>query len=283
MVDLARFNYPSGVAVDRAGDLYVADTDNYTIRAISPSGQVSTLAGLAGNSGGADGTGGIARFDSLSDLAVDSSGNIYVTDTDNFTIRRVVSSTGVVSTLAGLAGSSGSADGLGTAVRFFHPAGIAVDSSSNLYVADTDNHTVRLGLLATAPAIQTQPQSQTVTAGDSVQFSVTASGRPAVTYQWYFGGTAIGGATGSSYNLSNAQSGNAGSYSVVVSNVVGSMTSNAATLTVNVVTQPPNGGGGSSGGGGGGAPSGWFCGALLLLAAVRRFQGRTKISEPATS
>ena len=280
---LARFNYPSGVAVDRAGDLYVADTDNFTIRTISSSGQVSTLAGLAGNSGGADGTGGIARFDSLSDLAVDSSGNIYVTDTDNFTIRRVVSSTGVVSTLAGLAGSSGSADGLGTAVRFFHPAGIAVDSSSNLYVADTDNHTVRLGLLATAPAIQTQPQSQTVTAGDSVQFSVTASGRPAVTYQWYFGGTAIGGATGSSYSLSNAQSGNAGSYSVVVSNVVGSMTSNAATLTVNVVTQPPNGGGGSSGGGGGGAPSGWFCGALFLLAAVRRFQGRTKISEPATS
>jgi len=161
---LARFNYPSGVAVDRAGDLYVADTDNFTIRTISSSGQVSTLAGLAGNSGGADGTGGIARFNSPSDLAVDSSGNIYVADTDNFTIRKVVSSTGVVSTLAGLAGSSGSADGFGTTVRFFHPAGIAVDSSSNLYVADTDNHTVRLGLLATAPAIQTQPQSQTVTA-----------------------------------------------------------------------------------------------------------------------
>jgi hypothetical protein len=180
---------------------------------------VSTLAGLSGNSGGADGTGSTARFNSPSDLAVDSSGNLYVADTDNFTIREVLSPGGAVSTLAGLAETSGSTDGLGSAVRFFHPAGIALDNSRNLYVADTDNHTVRVGLLAIAPAIQTQPQSQTVTAGNSVQFTVTASGRPAVTsYQWYFGGTAIGGATSTTYNLSNAQSGNAGNYTVVVSN-----------------------------------------------------------------
>jgi hypothetical protein len=253
--------------VDLSGNLFVADTENHTIRKIDPTGSVSTLAGLAGSSGGADGIGSAARFDSLSDVAVDGSGNVYVADTDNFTIRKVIASTGAVSTLAGIAGTSGSADGLGSAVRFFHPAGIAVDSSGNLYVADTDNDTVRVGLLQTMPAIQTQPQSQTVSAGSSVQFSVTASGRPGVTYQWNFNGTAINGATNSSYSLSNAQSGNAGSYSVVVSNAMGSVASNQATLTVNAVTPPPNGGGG--GGGGGGALSTWFCGALLLLAAVK--------------
>ena len=241
---LARFNYPSGVAVDGAGNLYVADTDNHTIRFIATTGLVSTLAGLAGNSGGADGPASIARFNSPSDLAMDSSGNVYVADTDNFTIRKVVPSAGVVSTLAGLAGTSGSADGLGSVVRFFHPAGIVVDSSSNLYVADTNNHTVRVGLLPAAPAIQTQPQSQTVTAGNGVQFTVTATGRPAVTYQWYFNGTTISGATGNMYSLSNAQSSNAGNYTVVVSNVMGSRTSDSATLAVNAMTPPPSGGGG---------------------------------------
>jgi sugar lactone lactonase YvrE len=280
MGSLAQFNYPSGVAVDNAGNVYVADTDNHTIRAISSSGQVSTLAGSAGNSGGADGTGSAARFDSPSDVAVDSSGNVYVADTDNFTIRKVVPSTGLVTTLAGLAETSGSADGLGSEVRFFHPAGIAVDSSSNIYVADTDNDTVRSGLLAMAPVIQTQPQSQTVTQGSSVQFSVTTSGRPAVTYQWNFNGTAIGGATSSSYSLSSAQSGNAGNYTVVVSNVLGNVTSTPATLAVSQSTPTTTI---PQGGGGGGAPSTWFCGALVLLAAVRKYQRRTKNERSASS
>jgi sugar lactone lactonase YvrE len=266
----ARFNFPSGVAVDWSGNVYVADTGNHTIRTISPSGQVTTLAGLAGYSGGADGTGSAARFNSPADLAVDSSGNVYVADTDNFTIREIASLTGAVNTLAGLAGTSGSTDGLGSAVRFFHPAGIAVDGSKNLYLADTDNDTIRVGLSAMAPVIQTQPQSQTATAGGSVQFSVTASGRPAVTYQWYLGSTAINGATSSTYDLSDVQSGNAGSYRVVVSNSVGSATSNTVNLTVSQpapTTTIPQGGAG-----GGGAPSVWFCGALLLLAAARMFR-----------
>jgi sugar lactone lactonase YvrE len=239
---LARFDFPSGVAVDGAGSLFVADTENHTIRQILPSGLVSTVAGLAGASGGADGTGSTARFDSPSDVAVDLSGNLYVADTDNHAIRKVIPSTGAVTTLAGLAGTAGSTDGPGSAARFFNPAGIAADNSGNLYVADTNNNTVRLGLLSQAPSIQTQPQSQTVTAGGSVQFSVTASGRPAATYQWYFGSTAISGATSSSYSLSSAQSGNAGNYTVVVSNSMGNATSNVATLTVNPVpttTIPP--------------------------------------------
>jgi uncharacterized protein YjiK len=267
---LARFDFPSGVAVDGAGKLFVADTENHTIRQILPSGLVSTVSGLAGASGGADGTGSTARFDSPSDVAVDLSGNLYVADTDNHAIRKVVPSTGTVTTLAGLAGTEGSTDGLGSAVRFFSPSGIAADNSGNLYVADTNNDTVRLGLLYQAPSIQTQPQGQTVSAGSSVQFSVTASGRPAVTYQWNFNGTAINGATSSTYSLSNAQTGNAGSYTVVVSNVMGTASSNPATLTVNAVNPPPSNG--SGGGGGGGAPSEWFCAALFLLAAARGYQ-----------
>ncbi len=287
----ARFNYPAGVAVDRVGELYVADTENHTLRLVAPVGlvanpsylpgdpMVSTIAGLAGYSGGADGTGSAARFDSPSSVAVDSSGNLYVADTDNFTIRKVVPSTGAVSTLAGLAGTSGSTDGLGSAVRFYRPAGIAVDASSNLYVADTDNDTIRLGLLAMAPVIQTQPQSQAVTAGGSVQFSVTVLGRPAVTYQWHFGSTPISGATSSTYSLSDVQSANAGGYSVVVTNSLGSATSNTADLTVSQPTPTttiPQGGSG----GGGGAPSEWFCAALLLLAAARRYRRRTNVERP---
>jgi sugar lactone lactonase YvrE len=266
---VARFDAPSGLGVDTAGNVYVADADNHTVRSLSPAGLVATIAGVAGSSGGADGTGSAARFNSPSDLAVDASGNVYVADTDNFTIRELVPSTGAVTTLAGLAGTSGSADGLGSAVRFFHPAGIAMDPSRNLYLADTDNHTVRVALLAVAPSIQTQPQSQAVTAGDSAQFSVTASGRPAVTYQWYFGGAVISGATGSTYTVSDAQSVNAGNYTVVVSNSVSSLTSNNATLTVNP-SGGGGGGGGSGGGGGGGAPSIWFYGVLSLLALARR-------------
>jgi MYXO-CTERM domain-containing protein len=90
-----------------------------------------------------------------------------------------------------------------------------------------------------------------------------------VTYQWNLNGTAIAGATSSSYSLSSAQSGNAGNYTVVVSNVVGRATSDTASLTVNSVTPQPTNGGGGGGGGGGGAPSVWFFGALLLFAATR--------------
>lgn len=265
----ARFDGPSGITRDSAGNLYVADTGNHSIRAITPGGTVSTLAGMAGNSGGADGTGSAATFDGPSAVAVDGSGNVYVADTGNFTLRKVAMATGVTGTVAGLAGTSGSADGTGSAARFFLPVGVAVDNSGNVYVADTNNNTIRLGTLPAAPTIQTQPQSQTVTSGGAVQFSVTATGRPAPVYQWSHGGIAITGATASSFNLVNVQPADAGSYTVAVSNSAGSVTSSAATLTVRVAATPS-----SSGGGGGGAPSLWFGGALLLLTAVRRLQRR---------
>ena len=138
----ARFYHPYGVAVDGSGNIYVADSYNNTIRKITPIGIVSTLAGLAGSAGSTDGTGSAARFYRPSGVAVDISGNVYVADSSNSTIRKVTSA-GVVSTLAGLAGSTGSADGTGSAARFYQPRGVAVGGSGNLYVGDTSNHTIR--------------------------------------------------------------------------------------------------------------------------------------------
>jgi sugar lactone lactonase YvrE len=281
---------PTGVAVVGTGNIYVADPYDQRINGINPSGFFFVLAGevtfYAAPAGADDGAGAVASFNSPSAIAEDLSGNLYVADTDNHTIRRIVTTgysgdtfanwdDGVVTTSAGVAGTSGSADGLGSAARFFGPAGIAVDNNGDVFVADTNNHTIREFLQGTAPVIQTQPQSQTVTTGSSVQFFVTASGSPAATYQWNLNGAAISGATGGTYSLSSAQSGNAGNYTVVVSNVIGSVTSSAATLTVNVTSGGGGSGGSSSGGGGGGgAPSTWFCGALLLIAAIRTLQQR---------
>ena len=138
----ARFNYPSAVAVDSAGSVYVADTINDTIRKVTTTGGVTTFAGTAATSGSTDGTGSAARFSGPRGVAVDSAGNVYVADYNNHTIRKVTPA-GVVTTLAGSAGLLGSADGTGSAARFNYPYGVAVDSSGNVYVADNGNHTIR--------------------------------------------------------------------------------------------------------------------------------------------
>jgi len=138
----ASFSEPVGIAVDASGNLYVADAGNNTIRKITSAGVVSTLAGTAGNYGSADGAGTAASFDSPEGIAVDASGNLYVADAGNNTIRKITSA-GVVSTLAGTAGNYGSADGAGTAASFYDPVGIALDASGNLYVADLHNNTIR--------------------------------------------------------------------------------------------------------------------------------------------
>jgi len=139
---VARFVFPTGVAVDAAGNVYVADAGNETIRKITPAGAVSTLAGLAGSSGSTDGTGAAARFKNPNSVAVDAAGNVFVGDKQNYTIRRITPA-GVVSTLAGLAGIFGSADGTGSAARFLNPSGVAVDAGGNVYVADAGNSKIR--------------------------------------------------------------------------------------------------------------------------------------------
>ena len=139
----ARFYFPESVAVDAAGNVYVADTSNHTIRKITPAGAVTTLAGSAGNPGSADGMGSLARFAYPVGVAVDAAGNIYVADAGNNTIRKITPA-GDVTTLAGSAAAGpGNNDGTGVAARFSLPTFIAVDSNGTLYVSDRNNFSIR--------------------------------------------------------------------------------------------------------------------------------------------
>lgn len=138
----ARFNTPTGLATDSAGNLYIADSFNHTIRKISPEGAVTTLAGSPGLNGTADGNGSAARFYYPGGVAADPAGNVFVADTYNHTIRKITPD-GAVTTLAGIAGVSGSADGNGSAARFNYPGGVAVDAAGNVLVADSGNHAIR--------------------------------------------------------------------------------------------------------------------------------------------
>ena len=135
------FNNPNGVAVDSAGNVYVADTYNDTIRKITSAGVVSTLAGSAGISGSTDLTGINALFNQPGGVAVDGAGNVYVADTANGTIRAIAPS-GAVTTVAGTAGIAGLGNTAGS-VLFNQPRALLVDGSGNIFVADTGNADIR--------------------------------------------------------------------------------------------------------------------------------------------
>src|SRR5579864_4872873 len=154
----AIFFRPAGVAVDGAGNVFVADTRNYTVRKISPAGAVRTIAGHADEPGSANGPGAVARFASPQGIAVDAAGNVYVTDFDSHVIRKI-SASGVVTTLAG--SSMGIADGTGASAQFAYPSGLAIDRDGNLYVADSHSLTIRkvtaAGLVTTVAGLADHP------------------------------------------------------------------------------------------------------------------------------
>ncbi len=129
-----------GLAIDFNGNLYVADSFNFSIKKITPTGTVTTFAGT-GIDGFANGAGTIAQFSYPTDVATDVLGNVYVSDYGNSRIRKI-SPSGVVTTLAG-SGTLGFADGDSSIAQFNNPQGITVDNGGNIYVADKNNHKIR--------------------------------------------------------------------------------------------------------------------------------------------
>ncbi len=138
----AKFNLPEGVAMDSHGNIIVADRDNHVIRRVSPTGEVSTIAGIVGEKGFADGAFGTAKFFSPLKVAVDAQDNIYVTDRDNQRIRRIDAVTGVVSTVAG-DGTKGSKDGSAAEAQFSNPIDVVVATDGSIYVTESGNHRIR--------------------------------------------------------------------------------------------------------------------------------------------
>jgi len=148
----AAFDYPAGIALDRQGNIYVADSGNHAVRKISKNGTVTTLAGN-GILGFRDGIGSAASFDTPSDVAVDSKGNVYVADTLNHVIRKITPS-GVVSTISapstriieyfpGAVDAGDFQDGPIASAKFNEPSGLAIDDKDNLYVSDRGNQRIR--------------------------------------------------------------------------------------------------------------------------------------------
>lgn len=232
----ASFYEPSGLALDSAGNLFVADSGNNTIRKITAAGAVTTFAGSPRVEQIAqDGTGAAASFAHPGFLAFDASGNLLVTDGASQLIRRITPAA-VVSTAAGTAGEPGGNDGSGSAAAFDGPSGIVIDASGNIYVSDAVGNTIRKGNYTPPPApvtisVNTPLPSTAVENGSaSILLTTTTTGNP-TSFQWYLNGAAIAGAT--SYQLLvSPTAASQGDYSVSASNATSSASTGAGTLTV---------------------------------------------------
>ncbi len=143
----ARVSTPWGVAVDAAGNLFIADTDNSAIRKVTvATGAITTVAGIGSTGYSGDGSSATgARLFYPYGVAVDAAGNLYIADTWNAVIRKVTVATGVITTVAGTGVSGYSGDGgLATSAKIGAPYGVAVDAFGNVYIADGDNHAIRV-------------------------------------------------------------------------------------------------------------------------------------------
>ncbi|MDF9827029.1 autotransporter-associated beta strand protein [Ereboglobus sp. PH5-10] len=272
----AGLNMPMGLALNAdATALYIADTGNSVIRRITLAGAlVETIAGLAGDTGSADGPAAAARFNTPQALVLDTTGNLYIADTGNHIIRKIDAVTNIVTTVAGTAGTDGSQDGIGTQSTLTAPAGIVIDGTGEIYVLDTGSDIVRV--LQVCPVITTSPVAQTVTAGTSITLKAEASGAPTPDYQWYKNNTAVASATNATLVFTSAQTADTGSYHAFATNPMGSAQSKAAALTVTATTggttapnPDPGDNSNAGGGGGGGAPSLWHTLLLASLVALR--------------
>ncbi|MBI5891025.1 MAG: hypothetical protein HZB47_10145 [Nitrosomonadales bacterium] len=255
----AKFYNPSSIVSDGV-NIYVADTGNHKIRKIdSATGAVTTLAGGGGNgsayfpstdgSGALDGTGGTASFYRPTGITTDGT-NLYVSDTWNHVIRKVVISTGVVTTLAGGKNVSGALDGTGTAARFSNPEAITTDGV-NLYVADTVNFTIRKIVIATGAV--------TTLAGGAAGYAVDGTGTAA----------SFGYAAGIATDGTNLYVADAGSHTI-----------RKVVISTAVVTTVA---GGAGGGGWGCTTVGATCGTLDGTGAAASFNSPHGIATDGTN
>lgn len=228
----ARFSFPRGVAVDASGNVYVADSGNATIRMITPSGDVTTIAGTAGSMGSGDGTGTAAQFEFPVGLTVDGSGNVFVGDSNANTVRKITPA-GMVTTLGGSVDTSGNADGIGSAALFNSPGGVVADNNGNLYIADFYNNTVRR---AQAPPAITSPLTGSATVGAPFVYQVTTFGATSVSVS----GLPAGLSFNSSLNAIVGTPSDAGNFAVTLT-ASNSTASNDATLMLAIVPPPASG------------------------------------------
>ena len=170
----ARFGYLSGVAVDHGGNVYAPDLWDKTIRKISPDGTVTTLAGTSGHAGKTDGTSRSAQFNNPLGISVDGDGNLYVSDEG--AIRKLTPD-GMVTTLAGNSGNQGNADGEGDEARFGNPVGVAVDSTGDIYVADSVNFAIRK--VTSRGVVTTLVHGLGIPVAGGALFSTAPAGSPA--------------------------------------------------------------------------------------------------------
>jgi streptogramin lyase len=141
---------PVGIAIDAEGNLFVADRGNHVIRRVTPSGAMTTVAGVLDTAGHRDGAAAQALFDRPFGIAVDPWGNVFVTEEGNHTVRRIAPN-GTVTTVAGSPGQAGNADGVGDAARFNRPAFLTIGDDGVVWIADRGNGTLRRAEL-TVPA-----------------------------------------------------------------------------------------------------------------------------------
>jgi len=234
----ARFNAPRGLTIDGNNNLYVADSNNHTIRKITPAGVVTTLAGSGGASGSINGTGTAARFYIPFAVSSDSAGNIVVADTYNSTIRAVTGS-GVVTTLGGLPSTSGGyVEGVGSNARFANPMGIFRSNANVIYISDTNNFVFRRGDVVGATQMPTITSALTANGPVGVPFnyqitatnsptSYTASGLPA--------GLAINGSSG----LISGTPTTIGSTDVLIRAITAGGDAGSAYVTITIMGSPP--------------------------------------------
>jgi uncharacterized repeat protein (TIGR01451 family) len=260
----ARLYYPTGIALDKNGIVYVTENSGNTIRKITSGGVVTTLAGTFAlddtNLGSADGTGHAARFRTPWGIAVDAKGVLYVADYGNNTIRKITP-IGVVTTLAGAPGTGGIKDATGPSARFWSPIGIASDATGKIYVADWGNSEIRMGVLpdlkitctdnkttVAAGSLNTYTITVTNTGLENVNGAVVTDTFPAQVQNVTFTATGNGGATGfsaASGNISQSltlppNSSVAYKATGFISGNSGTVISNTANLSVPAGVSDPN-------------------------------------------